>query len=89
MIAPIRRAPKYPHWWLAPVPAVLVSTSDGLRLAWIRKRMMRPAAPTSSDATPMLLMRESTVTPMTLIIVVKTTMISPRMTAFAAKSVLK
>ena len=28
-------------------------------------------------------------TPMTLIVVVSTTMISPRMTAFAAKSVLK
>ena len=51
--------------------------------------MTRPDAPMSSDATPMLLIRERTETPMTLIVVVRTTMISPRMTAFAAKSVLK
>ena len=89
MIAPIRRAPKYPQSCPAPVPAVLVSTSAGLRLAWMRKMMMRPVAPMSSDATPMLLIRERTVTPMTLIVVVSATMISPRMTAFTAKSVLK
>ena len=51
--------------------------------------MIRPAAPTSSEATPKLLIRESTVTPATLMIVVRDTMIRPRMTAFAAKSVLK
>ena len=88
MIAPIRSAPKYPQSCPAPVPAVLVRTSDGPRLAWIRKRMIRPAAPISSDATPMLLMRESTLTPATLIAVVRVTMIRPRITAFTAKSVL-
>ena len=87
-MAPIRRAPKYPRSWPAPVPAVFVSTSCGPRLAWIRKMMTRPAAPTSSDATPMLLIRESTLTPATLMLVVRTIMIRPRMMAFSAKSLL-
>ena len=66
--------------------AVLVSTSDGERLAWIRNRITRPLAPTSSAATPTLLILDSTLTPITLMIVVSVIMTMPSRIAFFAKS---
>ena len=45
-------------------------------------------APTSSAITPMLLIRASTRTPITLMIVVNTTITIARTIAFSAKSLL-
>ena len=68
--------------------AVVVSTVAGPRLAWMRNRMIRPDAPTSSAITPMLLMRASRRTPVALMMVVSATITSARMIAFSAKSLL-
>ena len=66
--------------------AVVVSTSEGERLAWIRNRITRPLAPTSSAATPTLLILDSTLMPSTLMIVVSVIMMMPSRIAFFAKS---
>ena len=74
--------PKY-----APCGAPVVwKTAPGPRLAWTNSSSTSSVTPTSSRVTPIELIRAITLIPTALIVVVRTTRIVPRITAFVAMS---
>ncbi len=84
--AATRKAPRYPRGCPCPVPAVVVSTSCGPRLAASARTAMISTAATSSTKTPVLLIRDINRTPKTLTRVVNRMSALPRTTALIAKS---
>ena len=63
--------------------------TDGGWCRWNSSRMISSVEPTSSAATPMLLMRAISLTPSMLIVVVITTRIAPSSSAFCAPPLVR
>jgi len=65
---------------------VWCSTADGPRSAWVKSRSTSATTPTSSQVTPITLMRDITETPIALMMVVNVIRITPSRTALVAPS---
>ena len=63
--------------------------TDGGWCRWNSSRMISSVEPTSSAATPMLLIRAISLTPSMLIVVVITTRIAPSNSAFCAPRLVR